>query len=174
MRMCDAHRHPTIILLNASTMKQTYATPAHVGTNVRSVTQSRFGAGAVNSSFTRSGLEDDGETPWDGCRREVREETGLEVTAGRLVAVDTRPSKADGRTGLRFLFRAVHPLTAADVAAIGLQEDEASEHRFVTRQEARKLLRPAIARRVDAAWDAAHCVYLEDGRPAAGVDQPAG
>lgn len=98
----------------------------------------------------------------------------LEVTAGRLVAVDTRPSKADGRTGLRFLFRAVHPLTAADVAAIGLQEDEASEHRFVTRQEARKLLRPAIARRVDAAWDAAHCVYLEDGRPAAGVDQPAG
>ncbi|WP_258863591.1 hypothetical protein [Micrococcus luteus] len=44
----------------------------------------------------------------------------------------------------------------------------------MTRQEARKLLRPAIARRVDAAWDAAHCVYLEDGRPAAGVDQPAG
>ena len=67
-------------------------------------------------------MEDDGETPWDGCRREVREETGLEVTAGRLVAVDTRPSKADGRIGLRFLFRAVHPLTAADVAAIGLQE----------------------------------------------------
>ena len=27
---------------------------------------------------------------------------------------------------------------------------------------------------LDAAWDAAHCVYLEDGRPAAGVDQPAG
>ncbi|MCV7620522.1 hypothetical protein M3A94_009115 [Micrococcus luteus] len=98
----------------------------------------------------------------------------LEVTAGRLVAVDTRPSKADGRIGLRFLFRAVHPLTAADVAAIRLQEDEASEHRFVTCQEARKLLRPAIARRVDAAWDAAHCVYLEDGCPAAGVDQPAG
>ena len=54
MRMCDAHRHPTIIRENASTMKQTYATPAHVGTNARSVTQSRFGAGAVNSRFTRS------------------------------------------------------------------------------------------------------------------------
>ena len=47
-------------------------------------------------------MEDDGETPWDGCRREVREETGLEVTAGRLVAVDTRPSKADGRTCLLY------------------------------------------------------------------------
>jgi hypothetical protein len=32
VRMCDAHRHPTILRLNASMMKQTYATPAHVGT----------------------------------------------------------------------------------------------------------------------------------------------
>ncbi|SJM69191.1 hypothetical protein FM112_14045 [Gulosibacter sp. 10] len=53
--MCDAHRQPTIILLNASMMKQTYATPAQVGTNVKSVTQSRFGAVAANSLFTRSG-----------------------------------------------------------------------------------------------------------------------
>jgi hypothetical protein len=32
VRMCDATRQPTIIRLNASTMKHTYATPAHVGT----------------------------------------------------------------------------------------------------------------------------------------------
>lgn len=57
--MCDATRHPTIILLNASMMKHTYATPAQVGTNVRSVTQSRFGALAVNSRFTRSGCRAD-------------------------------------------------------------------------------------------------------------------
>ena len=31
-------------------MKQTYATPAHVGTNVRSVTQSLFGAVAVQKN----------------------------------------------------------------------------------------------------------------------------
>ena len=36
-------------------MKQTYATPAQVGTNVKSVTQSLFGAGALNSRWTRSG-----------------------------------------------------------------------------------------------------------------------
>lgn len=116
-------------------------------------------------------MEDDGESPWDGCRREVREETGLEVTAGRLVAVDTRPSKADGRLGLRFLFRAAAPLSPDDVAAIRLQEDETSEHRFVTRKQAQKLLRSAIARRVDAARDAPHCVYLENGRPVAGVGE---
>lgn len=63
------------------------------------------------------------------------------------------------------------PLTADDVAAIRLQESEASEHRFVTRKQVRKLLRPAISRRVDAAWDAAHCVYLEDGRPVPGVGE---
>jgi len=35
-------------------MKQKYATPAEVGTNVRSVTQSRFGAVAVNRKFTET------------------------------------------------------------------------------------------------------------------------
>ena len=55
MRMWDAHRQPTIIREYASMMKQTYATPAHVGTNVRSVTHSRFGAVAVNCRFTKSG-----------------------------------------------------------------------------------------------------------------------
>jgi hypothetical protein len=32
VRMCAATRQPTIVRLNASTMKHTYATPAHVGT----------------------------------------------------------------------------------------------------------------------------------------------
>ena len=36
-------------------MKHTYATPAQVGTNVRSVTQSWLGAVAANWRFTRSG-----------------------------------------------------------------------------------------------------------------------
>lgn len=38
--MCPATRQPTIIRLNTSVMKQTYATPAQVGTNVKSVTHS--------------------------------------------------------------------------------------------------------------------------------------
>ena len=42
--MWEATRHPTIIGEYASTMKHTEATPAQVGTNVRSVTQSWFGA----------------------------------------------------------------------------------------------------------------------------------
>ncbi len=48
MRMWEATRQPTIIRENASMMKHTYATPAHVATNVRSVTHSWLGAVAVN------------------------------------------------------------------------------------------------------------------------------
>ena len=33
-------------------------------------------------------IEATGESPWEGCRREVSEETGLQVSTGRLVCVD--------------------------------------------------------------------------------------
>ena len=36
-------------------------------------------------------MEADGETPWDACRREVREECGIEVRSGRLACVDSPP-----------------------------------------------------------------------------------
>ena len=34
-------------------------------------------------------MEADGESPWEACRREVREETGIDVARGRLAAVDS-------------------------------------------------------------------------------------
>ena len=49
-------------------------------------------------------MEADGETPWDACRREVREECGLEVCGGRLACVDFRPSRPMRPGGIRFLF----------------------------------------------------------------------
>ncbi len=55
VRICPATRQPTIIRENASTMKHTYATPARVATNVRSVTHSSLGRLAVNWRLTRSG-----------------------------------------------------------------------------------------------------------------------
>ena len=49
-------------------------------------------------------MEPTGETPWQACRREVAEECGVAVDAGRLVAVDTRPAKRGRPPGLRLLF----------------------------------------------------------------------
>jgi 8-oxo-dGTP diphosphatase len=47
-------------------------------------------------------MEADGETPWQACRREVREETGIEVRKGRLACMDfrrPRPGNPGGQPG---------------------------------------------------------------------------
>lgn len=114
-------------------------------------------------------MEDDGETPWEACQREVFEETGLTVTHGRLVAVDTRPAKAGRKLGLRFLFDC-GTLDDAQIASIRLQASEIASYRFVDRADAHALLSKPVRRRVKHGWGATHCRYLENGRPVDGVD----
>jgi 8-oxo-dGTP diphosphatase len=109
-------------------------------------------------------MEADGETPWEACRREVREEVGLEVADGRLVAVDFLRPKPSKPGGMRFLFDC-GVLPDSDLASITLQEEELSEHRLAETDEALVLLSGPLRRRVGAALAAETCVYLEDGRP---------
>jgi 8-oxo-dGTP diphosphatase len=114
-------------------------------------------------------LEPDGETPWGACRREVREECGIEIERGRLVCVDFRPPKGPGRPGgLRFLFHC-GVLTDDQQAGISLQAEEISEYRFVELDEAARLLSGPLRRRVLAAVATDRCLYLEDGRPLSAV-----
>jgi 8-oxo-dGTP diphosphatase len=108
------------------------------------------------------------ETPWEAAQREVAEETGITVTRGQLVAVDTRPAKRTKALGLRFLFDC-GVVSAESVKGVTVQEEEVREFRFAAPAEALELLRPAVSRRVAAALEAAHCVYLQDGNPVAGV-----
>lgn len=113
-------------------------------------------------------MEADGESPWDACRREVREETGLVVTAGRLVCVDTRPAKPGRKLGLRYLFHC-GILPAEATRAVRLQRSEASAYRFAAPEEAIGLLRGPVARRVRVGLETAACVYLEDGQRVPGL-----
>lgn len=113
-------------------------------------------------------MEPSGETPWEGCRREVREECGLQVTSGRLVCVDFRRPKPGRPGGVRILFHC-GMLDGAALADITLQETEISEHRFVALQEALPMLRTAVRDRVTSAFAAGTAVYLEQGRPVDGV-----
>jgi len=113
-------------------------------------------------------MEDNGETPWEACRREVREESGLSVDSGRLVCVDFLRPRPDRPGGMRFLFDC-GALSGERLDAIVVQEDEISQYRLEHVERALELLSGPLRRRVRAALGAAATVYLEDGRPVDGV-----
>ena len=115
-------------------------------------------------------MEADGETPWEACRREVREEVGLDVGHARLAAVDFLRPKSSRPGGMRFLFDCgVLPTAVLD--GIRLQEEELSEHRLVHADEAFSLLSGPLSRRVRAVLAApGACVYLENGRTVRAMD----
>jgi 8-oxo-dGTP diphosphatase len=109
-------------------------------------------------------MEADGETPWEACRREVREECGIDVRAGRLACTDFRPARPGRPGGIRYLFDCGRADDAA-LAAMTLQPEEIAEYRLASLGTAFTLLRPAIRRRVRAATRRRRFVYLENGRP---------
>jgi 8-oxo-dGTP diphosphatase len=113
-------------------------------------------------------IEADGETPWEGCRREVLEETGLTVSAGRLVCVDFLRPRPGKPGGLRFVFDCgvAH---VGDDHPIVLQAEEIGDYRWAEPDEADRLLSGPVGRRVRLSLGATTTRYLEDGRPVAGV-----
>jgi 8-oxo-dGTP diphosphatase len=110
-------------------------------------------------------VEADGETPWEACRRETREECGLNVRRGRLVCVDFRRPRPGRPGGMRFLFDC-GVFDKATLAGIVLQREEISEYRLAEIKRALRLLSGPVRRRVAAAvTESRGPHYLEDGRP---------
>lgn len=102
-----------------------------------------------------------GESPLAACRREVREELGVDLPIGRLLCIDHIRT----RDAFRFLFDGGRvPDDFIDRCV--LPADELRSIRFATIDEAAPLLHPQSARRLR------HCLgamdstlYLEDGEP---------
>ena len=115
-------------------------------------------------------MEADGETPWEACRREVREECGIDVHHGRLACMDFRRPGPGRPGGVRFLFDC-GAIGDEHLAAIVVQPEEVSEYRLLALPDALPLLRGPIRRRVRAASARRALVYLEDGRPVPGVSR---
>lgn len=109
-------------------------------------------------------IEANGESPWEACRRETREECGLEIVRGQLVCVDFLRPKPNRPGGMRFLFDC-GTLMNSQLDTIRLQEDEIRAHSFEEPADAPALLSGPVGRRVSAAIGAEGFVYLEDGQP---------
>lgn len=113
-------------------------------------------------------MEATGETPWEACRREVREECGIELRGGRLACMDFRRPRPGRPGGVRFLFDC-GVVDDEQLAALSLQVAEISEYRLAAMPDALRLLRRPIRRRVQAALSGNSLTYLEDGRPVPSV-----
>lgn len=107
------------------------------------------------------------ESPRDAAVRELKEELGLAVAPGRLLAADWVPPRPDRAEGLMLVFDG-GVLPAADAAAISVPPDELRGWAWCTPDQAGERLSPLLARRVaacTAARVAGHTVYLENGSP---------
>ncbi|MGN6867257.1 MAG: NUDIX domain-containing protein [Solirubrobacteraceae bacterium] len=113
-------------------------------------------------------VDADGESPWDACRRETREECGLVVEHGRLACVDYLPPKPSRPGGVRFLFDC-GTFPASTFEHVVPQEEEIADWRLVKLTEALELLSGPLRRRIAQTADRVYCIYLEDGRPVPGV-----
>src|SRR5579862_6034436 len=81
------------------------------------------------------GIIEHGEPPHAGCRREVAEELGLDITPGPLLAIDwTPPAGVRPRPIVHFVFDGGE---LEEHAPIRLQEEELDGYRFVEPGELR-------------------------------------
>jgi ADP-ribose pyrophosphatase YjhB (NUDIX family) len=108
-------------------------------------------------------IEETGESPWEGCRRETFEECGLTLKRGRLACVDFLRPRPGRPGGVRFLFDCGQ-FGDKRLAAISIDRTEIDEHRFAEPAEAAARLSGPVRRRVLAATGGKRCVYLEEGR----------
>ena len=113
-------------------------------------------------------IEETGESPWQGCRRETFEECGLRIERGRLACVDFLQPRPGRPGGVRFLFDC-GVLPDEQLAAITIDGAEIDQHRLAELADAKLLLSGPVRRRVMAAVGHKHCVYLENGRRVKGV-----
>jgi ADP-ribose pyrophosphatase YjhB (NUDIX family) len=113
-------------------------------------------------------IEANGESPWEACLRETREECGLQLVSGHLVCVDFLRPRPNRPGGMRFLFDC-GTFADQELGKISLQEDEVSEHRFEDPADAAGFLSGPVRRRVGAAVAAGRFIYLEDGQPVRAV-----
>ena len=89
------------------------------------------------------------ESPQQACKREVREELGIDIPIGQLLRLNYRAETEDLSELLLFLFDG-GVLTAEQIATIKLPHDELSNFHFLTLDEAKDKLIPSLYQLVES------------------------
>ncbi len=125
------------------------------------------------------GVVEQHESPRAACRREVREELGLEVEVGRLLCVEYGSAAGSHTEYLHFVFSG-GVLSPAQLKQIAVDKTEIEEFRMVHRDEALAKLDERLARRIVLALGGLGrdgAIYAEDGvecAPSANRGRPPG
>lgn len=112
------------------------------------------------------GYVEPGESPGAACRREIREELGIDRAPRYLLVHDWAPSESEGDKVL-YVFDCGD--IGSDERAISLQETELDRWAWVALSKLDDYLIPRLARRLRQAHIArsvSRTVYLEHGEPA--------
>jgi 8-oxo-dGTP diphosphatase len=115
------------------------------------------------------GYVERGESPAAACRRELREELGIDREPQRLISVDWAPND---REGDKILFMFDCGNLGADEVRISLPADELDRWEWVNLAQLGDYVIDRIAQRVRAAVQSPSVTYLEYGRPTAPVPSP--
>ncbi|MEZ5936297.1 MAG: NUDIX hydrolase [Alphaproteobacteria bacterium] len=113
------------------------------------------------------GTVDPDESPWEGARREAKEEIGLDLGEIRFAGMDWRSADAEYDDSLHFVFDG-GVLSPEQRAAIRPDGIEIADYRFADRAEARELLEPHLCLRIMPCWDqrdAGRPLILNRGEP---------
>jgi 8-oxo-dGTP diphosphatase len=110
------------------------------------------------------GVVDPGESPATCVEREIFEELGLQVSAGRLLAVNWLPPWRGWDDALLYLFDlGMHEGGELDPALFLRREIAGAHWRTIT--DAGAHVAPYTARMLEVAADAEHTTYLENSEP---------
>jgi 8-oxo-dGTP diphosphatase len=110
------------------------------------------------------GRIEEGESPTEGCRRELREELGCDLPLERLLCIECQSPGRTRPQSVHFVFYG-GVLSERQMRRIQLPEDELSAFRFSDWDQARDLLCTRLVQRLTFALRAlgqGSIIYLED------------
>ena len=115
------------------------------------------------------GMVEEGESPREGCIREVKEEIGLVRNELHLLCVeyDAHSDTGTKNESIKFFFDG-GVLSAHDIERIVLQKEEVKSYDFVEPTRAFELLNPHLAARLKNGLEALRTgkvIYFEDSNP---------